>query len=246
MSGPQRESCRRLFVADKLAPNPNWRAWDRCVNASGWPLSLIIGLVDNVTLTLPPRTLTPDPGYEFTVFVTKDMRNSSASAVIRITPGAPPGVSVGGLTADAYVNQNEADDGTTFYVACVTMTSCITCTALSRSAGAYLALVGTTHSSAGIASTQWTKVAGAGEADDSVFAIEPTRSTTAIALWRMTPGVEYTFRLTVIDVLGEAVYAEVEVTINIPPSSGSCAVTPTRGCARRRSWLLLLRPPSLT
>ena len=203
----------------------------RCINASGALLSDTIATVDNVTLTLPPRTLAPHPGYQFSVMVTKDTRNSSASVVIRVIPGVPPGISVGGLTADAYLNPNDADDGThdaplpppgyphSF--------SRPLDAVLRQPTGAFLALEGQTQSSSGIQSIDWTQETGSGS---SVFAIETSRLITAIALWKMSPGVIYTFRLTVHDFIGNTAFGEVIVTINAPPSSGSCAVAPVRGC----------------
>ena len=71
---------------------------------------------------------------------------------------------------------------------------------------------------------------GAGDAR-SPFAVETDRLTTALALWTMTVGVTYTFRLTVTDVQGDSAYGEVKVTINAPPSSGSCALAPIKGWA---------------
>ena len=82
-----------------------------CVDADGVDLALMISGVDNVSLSLPARTLAPHAfGYTFTVLATKDTRNASASQRVIVKPGDPPVVSLPGLT-DEYVNPNNGDDG---------------------------------------------------------------------------------------------------------------------------------------
>ena len=126
-----------------------------------------------------------------------------------IIPGAPPETTVGlgGLTPDAVVNQNDGDNP------------------------AYLALVGSAVGDARIATSVWTLEDGGDMDASSPFAVASDRLTTALALATMTVGVTYTFRLTVTDVQGDSAYGEVKVTINAPPSSGSCALAPIKGWA---------------
>ena len=179
-----------------------------CVDASGALLQPALDAFATATVTLAAGTLSAHDGYEFSVRVSKDTLNATATVRIIVVPGAPPetGLSLGGLAPDAIVNPNEADNP------------------------AYVALVGEVSSTLRIATALWTLEDGAVDAA-SPFAVEPDRLTTALALQTMTVGVTYTFRLTVTDVSGSSAYGEVLVLVNAPPTSGACTLAPSSGLA---------------
>ena len=210
-----RESWLRLDASSSWDPDGensrlqySWSCMNRtgitttlCANASGHPLAASIPVSSaNATLSLPPMSL--DIGkYEFTVVVSKESRNSSASTNIHITPGSPPVVSIAALTQSLY-NAND---------------------------GAYLALYGTATSlTSAIKTTEWTQDAG-GYVSGGAFAVSTAQLKTALALGRLTPGGTYIFRLTATDIEGSSAMTEVSVSINLPPTSGTFSVSPIKG-----------------
>jgi len=192
-------SCENLTVPS--APLP-------CVDANGSALSLLIGDLDSVNITIPADTLDPDPGYTFKVLVSKDVRNSTASTRVIVKPGEPPAVSLPGLVS-YFVNPNNGDDGNYFVVTA----------SVSTSAGSGVSKA---------ASVLWTQREG-DYIEGTGFGTETDRLSMGFAIYRMTPGSSYTFRFTARNAAGVAAYAEIDIHVNSPPTSGSCSVTPAIG-----------------
>ena len=210
------DSVVAFSAADSVDPdetNSSWHfAWScenvttpsdplPCFDASGADLDELIGDLDSMNFSLAANTLRTNPGYKFSVFASKGVRNSTAHQFVIVKPGAPPTVQLPGMPPDAFVNPNDGDDG------------------------AYLALQAAAD---GAVSVQWTQESG-GYVPGTSFAVETDRLTVALALFRMTPGGIYTFRMTAADAAGESAYGELGVKINSPPTSGTCAVLPAIG-----------------
>ena len=212
-----------LSAADSLDPdgtNTSWHyAWScenvtvpsapvPCVDATGAALSLLIGNLDSANITIPANTLDPDPGYRFQVLVSKDVRNSTASTRVIVIPGEPPAVSLPGL-ASYLVNPNNGDDGNYLVVTASVSASDV---------------AGVTEA----ASVLWTQSEGE-YIEGTGFGTETDRLSMGFAIYRMTPGSSYTFRFTAQNAAGVGAYAEIEIHVNSPPTSGSCSVTPAIG-----------------
>ena len=212
-----------LSAADSLDPdgtNTSWHyAWScenvtvpsapvPCVDATGAALSLLIGNLDSANITIPANTLDPDPGYRFQVLVSKDVRNSTASTRVIVIPGEPPAVSLPGL-ASYLVNPNNGDDGNYLVVTASVSASDV---------------AGVTEA----ASVLWTQNEGE-YIEGTGFGTETDRLSMGFAIYRMTPGSSYTFRFTAQNAAGVGAYAEIEIHVNSPPTSGSCSVTPAIG-----------------
>ena len=131
-----------------------------CVDASGALLQPALDAFATATVTLAAGTLSAHDAYEFSVRVSKDALNATATVRIIVVPGAPPetGLSLGGLAPDAIVNPNEADNP------------------------AYVALVGEVSSTLRIATALWTLEDGGDMDASSPFAVASDRLTTALAL----------------------------------------------------------------
>ena len=212
-----------LSAADSLDPdgtNSSWHyAWScenvtvpsaplPCVDANGSALSLLIGDLDSVNITIPADALDPDPGYRFKVLVSKDVRNSTASTRVIVKQGEPPAVSLPGF-ASYFVNPNDGDDGNYLVVTA----------SVSASAGSGVSEA---------ASVLWTQREG-DYIEGTGFGTETDRLSMGFAIYRMTPGASYTFRFTARNAAGVGAYAEIDINVNSPPTSGSCSITPAIG-----------------
>ena len=118
--------------------------------------------------------------------------------------------------------------------------------------GTYVSLQGTIagdESAYGIVTYEWTKTAGDDVADDSgytsVFAVSSTRLLTVLDLGALTFGSTYSFRLTATasgeDDRAESLssFAEVNVHVNSPPSSGMFGVSPGNGVDLQTEFALV-------
>jgi hypothetical protein len=117
-------------------------------------------------------------------------------------------------------------------------------------AGSFLQLRGTvTGDNLGAISFEWTKTGGddpgLGSGYLSIFAVSASRLNTVLELGALNEGSVYSFRLTAFaqgddDNSGAAVsaFAEVDVLVNSPPSSGLFSVSPMVGVALQTSFSL--------
>ena len=95
--------------------------------------------------------------------------------------------------------------------------------------GTFLKLLGAaTSSDSSISAVEWSQEAG-DVIEGGPFAVSSQRLTTALSLGSLTPGATYLFRLSATDAENNKAYGEVIVAMNSPPTSGSFAVSPTKG-----------------
>lgn len=152
--------------------------------------------------------------YNFTLNVSKaDGRSSTASALVTMDESNPPGLEIDPIDAK-YNNVAET----------------------------YLPLYGETACASGtLASYTWTIVSPAGADASSLFAASTATASTVIALGQLTSGATYSFRLTGVNGRGGTGYAQVDVVVNTPPSSGALVVTPVVGEALVTSFTGLMQ-----
>jgi hypothetical protein len=116
-------------------------------------------------------------------------------------------------------------------------------------AGSYLQLMGTVlGENLGTISYEWTKTGGDDPGIDSgylsVFAVSALRLNTVLELGALNEGSVYSFRLTAFaqgdddTVAAVSAFAEMDVLVNSPPSSGVFLVFPTEGVALQTDFSL--------
>ena len=184
--------------------NSTWSYTWSCLNATS---EAACTKSDGTTaLVLAPNATLALPGltlsegtYEFSMLVKKDDRNDTVTTTIIVAGGSPPVVSIGDLSKAKY----------------------------NPIANSYVSLDGSVSSVLGVKSTAWTQI---DSSETGVFLPgSDRRPRGVIKLSALTEGKTYTFRLTGADRDGQTSYAQVELVVNEKPSSGSLAVTPSRG-----------------
>lgn len=153
-------------------------------------------------ITIPGHSLASGL-YRFTVIVRKsDERTSSASVDITVLQGAPPQVSISPLQSKANPSVR-------------------------------LVLSGSVNSQYGVSNLQlqWSQIAGDLNfvPSSGTLATPITLNTLVIRSRVLTPGGEYTFRLSATDPTGTRGYADIKVIVNAPPRGGYILAEPSQG-----------------
>ena len=150
--------------------------------------------------------------YQFTLTVTKGARSDSAAAAIDIVSGSPPIVTIDALTSAKY----NADTD-------------------------FLSVSGSVASSLGVTSV-WTMegsdVAAPFLAKGLPIEFVANKNYAAVSLASLTPGSQYTIRLSATDSAGESTFSAATLLMNEAPTSGSISISPAAGSALETSFLL--------
>ena len=142
--------------------------------------------------------------YTFELFAAKGHRNDTATATVIIVEGAPPKVGIAALSKFKYnpvIYSYEELDGTYD--------------------GDDVEYEWSLIDADVTIDVAFTVVEGG---SDPVYRAKPT-----VDIEALTPGVTYTFRLSVTDGSGATGYSQVDLVVNENPSSGSLAVSPNTG-----------------
>jgi len=186
-------------------------AWS-CAGKSSGATCGSLSLASSATATVAANALAIGT-YTFTLTVAKAGRPSAtADAVVEVTLGNPPAVSVAFPTRAKY----NVGDG-------------------------FVALAGTVTSPRSF-TTAWSSpgsdVAEVFKYQGALVGTVANRLSAVVAVGLLTPGSTYTLRLTATDSDSSASYAEVTLTMNTAPASGTLVVTPLSGFALDTSFTL--------